>query len=120
MPNPFNIQLLDVKHSYDRSNVAIHSLNIRAEEGEMICIMGPSGSGKSTLIKILAGHLKPSEGTILFNDCSLYDNLLSIRPQISYVPEEESYDPLLTVYENIACSSKIRCPELDQAERKKK
>ena len=54
MPNPFNIQLLDVKHSYDRSNVAIHSLNIRAEEGEMICIMGPSGSGKSTLIKILA------------------------------------------------------------------
>ena len=120
MPNPFNIQLLDVKHSYDRSNVAIHSLNIRAEEGEMICIMGPSGSGKSTLIKILAGHLKPSEGTILFNDCSLYDNLLSIRPQISYVPEEESYDPLLTVYENIACSSKIRCPELDQAEREKK
>ncbi len=120
MPNPFNIQLVDVKHCYDRTNIAIHSLNIRAEAGEMICIMGPSGSGKSTLIKILAGHLKPSEGTILFNDHSLYDNLLSLRPQISYVPEEESYDPLLTVYENIACSSKIRCPELDQAKREKK
>ena len=119
MPNPFNIQLVDVKHCYDRTNIAIHSLNIRAEAGEMICIMGPSGSGKSTLIKILAGHLKPSEGTILFNDHSLYDNLLSLRPQISYVPEEESYDPLLTVYENIACSSKIRCPELDQAKREK-
>jgi len=119
MPNPFKIKLLNVKHSYDRSNTAIHSLNISAEAGEMICIMGPSGSGKSTLIKILAGHLKPSEGAILFNDCSLYDNLLSIRSQISYVPEEESYDPLLTVYENLAYSSKIRCPNLNNAETKK-
>ncbi|MDB4721049.1 ATP-binding cassette domain-containing protein [Verrucomicrobiales bacterium] len=119
MPNPFSIKLLNVKHSYDRTNNAIHSLNISAHSGEMICIMGPSGSGKSTLIRILAGHLKPSKGTILFNNLSLYDNLLSLRPHISYVPEEESHDPLLTVYENLSHSSTIRCPDLSNSERKK-
>lgn len=119
MPNPFSIKLLNVKHRYDRTNTAIHSLNISARSGEMICIMGPSGSGKSTLIRILAGHLKPSNGTILFNNRSLYDNLLSLRPHISYVPEEESHDPLLTVYENLSYSSTIRCPDLSNSERKK-
>ena len=54
MPNPLSIKLLNVKHSYDRTTTAIHSLNISAHSGEMICIMGPSGSGKSTLIRILA------------------------------------------------------------------
>lgn len=119
MPNPFSIKLLNVKHRYGRTNTAIHSLNISARSGEMICIMGPSGSGKSTLIRILAGHLKPSNGTILFNNRSLYDNLLSLRPHISYVPEEESHDPLLTVYENLSYSSTIRCPDLSNSERKK-
>jgi ABC-type multidrug transport system ATPase subunit len=119
MPNPLSIKLLNVKHSYDRTTTAIHSLNISARSGEMICIMGPSGSGKSTLIRILSGHLKPSNGTILFNNRSLYDNLLSLRPHISYVPEEESHDPLLTVYENLSYSSTIRCPDLSNSERKK-
>jgi len=119
MPNPLSLKLLNVKHSYNRTNTAIHSLSISAQSGEMICIMGPSGSGKSTLIRILAGHLKPSKGTILFNDLSLYDNLLILRPHISYVPEEEAHDPLLTVYENLLYSSTIRCPDLSNSERKK-
>ena len=118
MPNPLSIKLLNVKHSYDRTTTAIHSLNISAHSGEMICIMGPSGSGKSTLIRILAGHLKPIKGTVLFNNTSLYDNLLSLRSQISYVPEEESHDPLLTVYENLLYSSIIRRPNLNHSERK--
>ncbi|MEE2725099.1 MAG: ATP-binding cassette domain-containing protein [Verrucomicrobiota bacterium] len=120
MSRPFKIQLLNVKHSYDRNNNAIHSLNISAQAGEMICIMGPSGSGKSTLIRILAGHLEPSGGDILLNNHSLYDNLVSIRSNISYIPEEDSSDQLLTVYENLSFSSTIRCPHLKNSERKKK
>ena len=120
MPHPFKIQLLNVKHSYDRNNTAIHSLNISAKAGEMICIMGPSGSGKSTLIRILAGQLEPSGGDILLNNRSLYDNLVSIRSNISYIPEEDSSDQLLTVYENLSFSSIIRCPHLNNSERKKK
>ena len=120
MSRPFKIQLLNVKHSYDRNNTAIHSLNISAQAGEMICIMGPSGSGKSTLIRILAGQLEPSGGDILLNNRSLYDNLVSIRSNISYIPEEDSSDQLLTVYENLSFSSTIRCPHLKNSERKKK
>lgn len=46
---------------------AITNINLDISKGEFICIVGPSGCGKSTLLSIIAGLLKPSQGSILIN-----------------------------------------------------
>lgn len=40
--------------------------NLEIARGEYLVLMGDNGSGKSTFLNLLAGFLKPSEGTIYF------------------------------------------------------
>jgi NitT/TauT family transport system ATP-binding protein len=46
---------------------ALTNINLAISKGEFICIVGPSGCGKSTLLSIIAGLLKPSQGSIIIN-----------------------------------------------------
>lgn len=43
---------------------ALQGIDLRAEKGELVCVLGSNGSGKSTLIKCIARLLKPTEGRI--------------------------------------------------------
>lgn len=47
---------------------ALRGIEISAQEGDLISIIGPSGSGKSTLINLIAGIDKPSSGEIILGD----------------------------------------------------
>jgi putative ABC transport system ATP-binding protein len=52
----------------------LQELTLRLAPGESIAITGPSGSGKSTLLRILAGLLKPDDGTVHLGERRI-DNL---------------------------------------------
>ena len=119
-----NLSVVELNHVYDTRGTdtrgtALKSINISARRGEMICIIGPSGCGKSTLIRALAGHLQPTSGHILINGQDLYANLASIQHYVSYIPQEDTFDPLLSVEENINFASAIRCPHMHLDQRKK-
>lgn len=47
--------------------LAIHNLSMSVKKGEFVSIIGPSGCGKTTVLKIVAGLLEPTRGTISFN-----------------------------------------------------
>jgi len=55
---------------------ALHSLNLKVEEGAVHAIIGPNGAGKSTLLNCFVGRLKPDSGTVMFNGQSL----LGLKP----------------------------------------
>ena len=114
------IELRNVSHNYGCNSNAISNLNFSVKSGEFVCVLGPSGCGKSTFLKILAGHLQPDSGEIFINDQSLYKNVKNIRSHIAYASEEESFDPLLSVQENIYFASAIRHQDLTREEHKKK
>lgn len=114
-----NLSVVELNHVYDTRGTALKSINISARRGEMICIIGPSGCGKSTLIRALAGHLQPTSGHILINGQDLYANLAAIQHYVSYIPQEDTFDPLLSVEENINFASAIRCPHMHLDQRKK-
>lgn len=49
--------------SYDRL-VALHDVNFTMEAGESVALVGLNGSGKSTFLKVLAGVLEPTRGSV--------------------------------------------------------
>ncbi len=77
-----------------RDVVAVDRLSLEVASGELLAVVGPTGCGKTTLLKLIAGLLKASEGTIsfdgepvdrvpagerrvrmVFQDCALYPHL---------------------------------------------
>lgn len=58
------IELNGVTKTYG-SFQALRGVNLRVEEGRVLCVLGDNGAGKSTLIKVLAGLHKPTSGEVL-------------------------------------------------------
>jgi ABC-type branched-subunit amino acid transport system ATPase component len=82
---------------------ALHNINLHLLRGEVICIVGRNGAGKTTLLKTIAGFLKPSQGSILFDKKPIQGfipekvSLMGIR----YVFQDKRVFGELTVRENI-------------------
>jgi NitT/TauT family transport system ATP-binding protein len=51
----------------------LNGLNLRANEGEFICLLGPSGCGKTTVLNLLAGFILPSRGQVLLEGSPIAD-----------------------------------------------
>lgn len=62
------IKLQNISHSYGKSDLLLQNINLRLKERETTALIGPSGCGKSTLARIIAGHLKPTEGKIFLDE----------------------------------------------------
>jgi len=81
----------------------LNGVSIKVEQGQFVAIVGPNGAGKTTLFKTISGIVRPSTGTITFEDI----DLLSVRPArrahlgIAHVPEGRQVFPSLTVMENL-------------------
>jgi ABC-type multidrug transport system ATPase subunit/ABC-type multidrug transport system permease subunit len=114
------LEVRELSHRFDSRDTALDGLSFVARRGEMVCIMGPSGCGKSTLLRVLAGQLRPSSGEVVLNGLSLYGNLPNLTPYLAHIPQEDAFDPLLRVQENLDLSVAVRCPHLDQDERRKR
>ena len=71
------------------SPAILENINLEVLPGKMVAIVGRSGSGKTTLIKLLAGLLEPTEGTILFDRVDLKGlNYRDLRQKIGLVLQE--------------------------------
>ncbi len=83
-------------HSLQGQTAALKDISFHINEGEFVAIVGPSGCGKSTLLSIIAGLLKPEEGTITFNNPS---GAISY-PKIGYMLQRDHLFEWRTIYQN--------------------
>jgi ABC-2 type transport system ATP-binding protein len=71
---------------YDRTEV-LHEVSFTLNRGEIVGLLGPNGAGKSTTIKIIAGILAASGGTIRVAGLPLPERAIDVKQRIGYVPE---------------------------------
>lgn len=74
--------------------VALHDVNIKIEQGEMIGLIGHTGSGKSTLIQHLNGLLKPTSGAVFYDGKDINDSDFSkkkLRSKVGLVFQYPEY-----------------------------
>jgi len=81
----------------------LNGVSISVGHGEFVSVVGPNGAGKSTLFKTISGIIKPTAGTIRFEDIDLLKVRPSRRPHlgIAHVPEGRHVFPSLSVFENL-------------------
>jgi len=67
---------------------ALDALNLRIEPGEVYGLLGPNGSGKSTAIRLMLGFLRPTSGRARINGYDCWNDSVSARRQMTYLPGE--------------------------------
>jgi ABC-2 type transport system ATP-binding protein len=78
---------------------ALKNIKLELPTGQKIGVIGPSGAGKTTLIRCIVGRLRATSGEITVFDQPA--GSASLRHEISYMTQELSVYPDLTVRENL-------------------
>lgn len=84
----------------------LQSVNLEMQSNEIYGLVGKNGSGKTMLIRSIAGLMKPTEGTIRWNDFQLYRDIDFI-PKLGVVIENINLYPEFTGFQNLMFLSKI-------------
>ena len=95
-----------VNVAYGESKV-LFDANLSVKPGQVVACVGRNGAGKTTLLKSIGGFLKPTSGSITFNNTDLigmmpYD---IAKMGLKYIPQDKKVFSDLTVRENLELGS---------------
>ena len=100
MPNPEYLRVEGLTKRFGSGKdavTAIEDVSFSLARGRFLSILGPSGCGKSTLFNIIAGLIRPDEGTVTLNGESLI-----MRPGMTgYMLQRDLLLPWYSVADNI-------------------
>jgi branched-chain amino acid transport system ATP-binding protein len=94
---------LDDVHSHYGSIRALKGISLTVEPREIVTLIGANGAGKTTTLRTILGAVRPSRGTVTFNDQRV-DGLATdriVRMGIAQSPEGRRIFPRMTVMENL-------------------
>ncbi len=80
---------------------ALHPLNLDIPKGEIFGFLGHNGAGKTTTIRLLTTLLEPSSGEAIVAGCDARRNVVQLRRQIGYLPENVRLYDALSTRENL-------------------
>jgi NitT/TauT family transport system ATP-binding protein len=85
------LSLRDIGKTFDNGVEAIARLDLEIADGEFLSLVGPSGCGKSTALRLIAGLLAPSRGTV---------DWPGGRPELGFVFQEATLMPWASALAN--------------------
>jgi ABC-type Fe3+/spermidine/putrescine transport system ATPase subunit len=89
----------------------VKDLNLALHEGEFVSLLGPSGCGKTTTLRMIAGFMDPTEGSIRMNGELLSSATGSTPPEkrgMSMIFQSYAIWPNMTVGENVGFGLTVR------------
>ena len=90
------------------TRVAVDDLSIDLKSGEIFALLGPNGAGKTTTLRLLAGLIAPSSGSVQVNGEAMTPaSAPQLRTQIGFLTEAPGLWDSLTVRENLAIYARL-------------
>lgn len=92
----------------------VSGITITIEEGEIVGLLGPNGAGKTTTLRMIAGVLPPSLGTVTINGKNIIKEDQEAKRHIGFLPENNPLYDELTVEEHLTFWANIKNIPKDQ------
>ena len=108
------VKINDLSFAYEEGKVILDNINLNADKGEFICILGQSGCGKSTLLRLIAGLELPSSGTV----CIDGEQVTGASLSRGVVFQDYGLFPWMTAGKNILLALEQRFPKRKKKELK--
>ena len=108
------LEVRNVTFSYDGVNKILNNVNLKLNDGELVCLLGVSGGGKTTLFNIIAGLLEPQQGQVLLNG----EDITGQSGKVSYMLQKDMLLPYRTVEDNVALPLIIKGMKKKEARQK--
>jgi ABC-2 type transport system ATP-binding protein len=94
------IELTSLSKSFGNFT-AVHNLSFSIRPGEVLGLVGPNGAGKTTTLRIMAGIIPPTAGTVLIGGQDIVANPIQAKRQLAFFPDEPRLFDYLTVRQHL-------------------
>lgn len=109
------IEMQQITKDFLQGDDVVHALketNFKADEGELVAIIGPSGSGKSTFLTIIGGLQTPTTGRVLingqpFSQLSIKERSKVRFDKIGFILQASNLIPFLSVSDQMFLHNRI-------------
>ena len=89
------LEIRNLVKVYPGPVAALQGVSLDVSKG-MFGLLGPNGAGKTTLMRVVAGLLEPTSGTVHFDGEDIVADPRRIRRQLGYLPQDFGFYPHLT------------------------
>lgn len=102
--------MIELSHVSKRFGIknAVSNLSFKAQFGDIVGFVGPNGAGKTTTMRLIAGYLKPTEGTVKVFSHNPITERLTILPRLGYLPENNPLPQDMKVSEYLSFIAEVK------------
>jgi len=115
--NSFAIQTFGLSRKFG-DLVAVNSIDLSIEEGELFSVLGPNGAGKTTAIKMLCCLLRPSSGTATIMGHDIQKDPIAVKKVMDVSPQETAIAEHLNAWENMSLMGGIYGLEKEEVKKR--
>ena len=113
-PNMISVQHLVKRYGW---KVAVDDLSFEVDKGEVVGFLGPNGAGKSTTLRVIAGFLGATSGTVKVAGHDIAKESFEARRKLGYMPEAVPLYTEMRVVEYLAFRAELK--QVPRGERKR-
>uniref|UniRef100_A0A8D2HD94 ABC transporter domain-containing protein n=1 Tax=Urocitellus parryii TaxID=9999 RepID=A0A8D2HD94_UROPR len=101
---------IQIKHLHKEfsGKAAVKDLSLNVYEGQVTILLGHNGAGKTTALSVLTGHYPPTRGEAFVNGFDISDNMIEIRKNLGFCPQNDLLFKDLTLAEHLFFYSVIK------------
>jgi ABC-2 type transport system ATP-binding protein len=101
-----------------REKLAVNTLTLSVQEGEIFGFLGPNGAGKTTTILMLLGLTEPTSGELSVCGYNPTHDPLEVKKRVGYLPENPGFYDDISAKENLLYMARLnRIPEKEAQRR---
>jgi len=101
------LEAINLTKRYEDGMLALDSLTLKVEPGEIFCLFGANGAGKTTTINLFLGFIPPTSGSALIEGIDVHKEPLKAKRHLSFVSENVMLYGNFTAVQNLDYFSRL-------------